>query len=242
MPILKGMIARRVLLNFRADPEVAARLVPPPLKVVTQNGSAIVGVCLIRLEQLRPRGSPVWMGLSSENMAHRIAVSYPTSEGRRNGVFIWRRETDQRIVACLGGRAFPGVHRRAAFRVAEENDALAMTIRTERSEADVSFRAAFASSWRPTPAFPTFEDANHFLREGSCGFSCGLRSQRLEGMVLRTLRWEMRPLEVGEVRAAFYENPSRFPNSSVAFDCALLMQNIPHEWHELSETKGGALQ
>jgi len=105
--MIQGVIARRMLLNFRADAEVVQRLLPAPLQVDQQNGHAIVGVCLIRLENLRPHGVPGPLGLSSENMAHRVAIRYPGSEGIRPGVFVWRRETDQRLVELLGGRLFP---------------------------------------------------------------------------------------------------------------------------------------
>jgi uncharacterized protein YqjF (DUF2071 family) len=106
LPLIQGVIARRMLLNFRADPDLVQRLLPAPLLVDEQYGHAIVGVCLIRLENLRPQGIPGPLGLSSENMAHRVAIRYPSRDGIRPGVFIWRRETDQRLVELLGGRLF----------------------------------------------------------------------------------------------------------------------------------------
>ena len=94
LPKLEGTIARRILLNFRADPDVTQRLVPAPFEVVRVGGFAVVGVCLIRLENLRPKGLPPHFGISSENMAHRVAVRYPTRSGSASrteeGVYIWR--------------------------------------------------------------------------------------------------------------------------------------------------------
>jgi hypothetical protein len=52
LPKLEGIIARRVLLNFRVDPDVARGLVPEPLELASRSGYAVAGVCLIRLEQL----------------------------------------------------------------------------------------------------------------------------------------------------------------------------------------------
>jgi uncharacterized protein DUF2071 len=79
--MIKGMIARRMLLNFRADADVVQRLLPAPLEVDQRRGHDIVGVCLIRLENLRPRGIPGPLGLSSENIAHRVAILYPVHDG-----------------------------------------------------------------------------------------------------------------------------------------------------------------
>ncbi len=58
LPTLEGVIRRRILLNFRADPSAIAPLLPAPLEVLTYNGFAIVGVCLIGMERLRPKGIP----------------------------------------------------------------------------------------------------------------------------------------------------------------------------------------
>lgn len=235
LPTLEGTIARRVLLNFRVDPKVAQRLVPNPLEVKTQNGFAVVGVCLIRLEQLRPRGFPATIGVSSENMAHRIAIRYPEAKGMKDGVFIWRRDTDRKIITLLGGRLFPGVHRLAQFQVKEGKDTLAMKVRTEQGGADVFLEAASVRVWEPTVAFRTFEEASDFFSRGDCGFSCSLHKGKLEGIRLRTLKWKMHPMRVEKARAAFYDNSSQFPHGSVEFDCALVMRGVPHEWHELSD-------
>jgi hypothetical protein len=235
LPTLEGVIARRVLLNFRADPQVARGLVPEPLEIIERDGYAVVGVCLIRLEHLRPKGLPAFAGLSSENLAHRIAVRYPTAQGMEEGVFVPQRYTDQGLVTVLGGRLFPGVHGRADFRVTETESGLTMDVTTEDSEANVHLVANFVTDWRGSVLFPTFAEASEFLRRGDCGFSCSLKGDKLEGVQLRALKWQMQPLEVKALRAAFFEDRKRFPPGSVEFDCALLMRGIRHEWHELHE-------
>jgi hypothetical protein len=235
LPTLEGVIRRRVLLNFRTDPSVVAPLLPGPLEVLTYSGFAIVGVCLIGMEQLRPKGLPGVLGLSSENMAHRIAIRYPTSHGMQDGVFIWRRETDQCLVTLLGGRLFPGVHQRADFTIDDIGDRLSMNVRTEHGQADVCFEASQATGWEQGSVFPNFEDAVEFFRRGDCGFSCSLRAGRLDGLRLKTLRWEMSPLQVTGLYSAFFQDGKRFSSDLIQFDCALLMRGIPHEWHEISQ-------
>jgi uncharacterized protein YqjF (DUF2071 family) len=234
LPMIEGVIARRMLLNFRADAEVVQRLLPPPLRVDEHRGHAIVGVCLIRLEKLRPSGLPGSLGLSSENMAHRVAIRYPAPEGVRSGVFIWRRETDQRLVELLGGRLFPGVHGHARFRVRENENRLAMDVVTDGG-ADVSFSASVLEEWRATPSFATFDEASEFFRRGDCGFSCSLRGDELEGLQLKTLKWAMVPMQIESQQCAFYSDPQRFPAGSIEFDCGLLMRGLPHEWHQMTD-------
>lgn len=234
LPKLAGIIARRVLLNFWADPEVVRRLVPEPLEVATHNGSAVVDICLIRLERLRLKGMPAPMGISAENMAHRVAIRYPSEQGMKDGVFIWRRETDCEFLVQLGGCLFPGVHHRAEFDMTENESGLAFDVRTEQHETDVSFRASYLSGWQGTMLFPTFDDVWDFFERGDCSFSYAKRHRGLERLRLRALTWEMTPLGASDVQASFYENPAYFPAGSVGFDGACLMRSIPHEWDELA--------
>lgn len=233
LPVLEGTIARRVLLNFRVDSEVVRRLVPAPLEVALHNGYAVAGVCLIALEKLRPKCLPASLGFSSENMAHRIAVRFPTENGWRDGVYIWRRETDHPFVHRFGGRLFPGVHGAATFAVSDQPAGLAMRVKTPRADADVSFEAAI-SAFKRSVLFDTFEEVSTFFQKGGCGFSCA-RGGELEGMQLKTQRWQMSPLDVRNVTASFFEDTARFPRGSVVFDCGVVMRDIPHEWHELSK-------
>src|SRR6185436_6585255 len=94
LPVIRGLIRRRLLVNFRADPVVVQRLLPAPFEPKLHAGRAIVGVWLIRLEQIRPAGMPAMLGITSENAAHRIAAVWADDAGeKRVGVYIPRRDT-----------------------------------------------------------------------------------------------------------------------------------------------------
>lgn len=244
LPIMEGVIRRRVLLNFRVEPDLVTPLLPAPIEVLSVNGVAIVGVCLIGMEQLRPKGLPGRIGMSSENMAHRVAIRYPTGNGMQDGVFIWRRETDDCLVSLLGGRLFPGVQQRAAFTIQETADSISIDVKTGEGQADVGFAASYGSAWATDSVFATFDDAAEFFRRGDCGFSCSLRAGKLDGLQLKTLRWDMSALRITRLHAAFFEDAHRFPAGAVQFDCALLMRGVPHEWHEIGDLPemAGAIQ
>jgi len=234
LPVLEGVIARRILLNFRVDPEIAQRNIPSSLKVEIRNGHAIAGICLIRLEHLRPKHMPAFLGISSENMAHRIAIEYPTEAGFHPGVFIWSRETDQKLVQALGGRLFPGVHHTGIFDIIEGTSFISMDVHTGDGKCDVRF-SANQRPWTPTRSFDALRDASDFFAKGDCGFSCSLRGDELEGMRLKTIAWQVQPLTCDYIEARFFEDPQRFPPGCVEFDCGLIMRGVQHEWHELQE-------
>jgi Uncharacterized conserved protein (COG2071) len=234
-PVLKGVIARRVLLNFRVHPRIVQKLLPTPFQAEEREGSAIVGVCLIRLERLRPKQCPPWVGMSSENMAHRVAVCYRTPRGRQRAVFIWRRETNQKLVELFGGRLFPGVHHFARFHVEEENRSLSMNVNSFDGKTDVSFEATVDCDWQPTPAFRSLNDAAGFFQGGDCGFSSSLKAESVEGMKLKTVPWSLTPLSVRLIDCAFYFNHEYFPKGSVEFDSGFMMRSVPHEWHPIKK-------
>lgn len=236
LPILKGIIARRVLLNFRADAQIVQAMLPNPFVVQPHQGAAIVGVCLIRLEGLRVKGLPSQVGIASENVAHRVAVRYPLNGEMRPGVFIWRRETDQKLVQWFGGRLFPGVHRGARFFTQEDENGICMDVQSIDGATDVSFSAKFGQPWQPGSAFETLQEASGFFQQGGCGFSLTLSGNSVEGMELRTSQWSLSPLTVRLKKVSFFCDSSRFPEGSVEFDCGLLMRAVPHEWHEIKES------
>lgn len=233
LPVIEGIVARRILLNFRTTPEVARLAVPLPLHVPTVGPYAMVGVCLIRLEKIRPKGLPALVGMSSENMAHRFAIRFETDGRLSDGVFVARRDTDSTFVHLLGGRLFPGYHRQAEFVAEETAEGLSMDIQTLNGTANVRLRARWTGQWQGSEVFRNLSDASEFYRQGSCGFSCGRDGRTLEGLRLEMKDWRVQPLEVIEVSSAFFGDRGPFPPGSVVFDHALLMRGVPHEWHEL---------
>ncbi len=235
LPAIEGTIARRILLNFRADPAVVRRVVPTPLEHDLVGEHAVVGVCLIRLERVRPRGLPEIIGLSSENMAHRFAIVAKRNGIDTPGVYISRRDTDSAFVRILGGRVFPGYHHGASFEVDDDGDRLSMNIRTEDGAADVRLTGRASDAWPQSQLFPRLADASRFFERGACGYSCGRDGHSLEGLELRTMEWNVRPFAVDEVHAAYFEDTLRFPPGSIAFDHALIMRGLRHEWHSLRE-------
>ena len=76
IPILRGVIDRRILVNYHVDPSVLAPLLPAPFRPKIINGLGMVGICLIRLKHIRPRFFPRWLGVPSIHlMAKRLRLA-----------------------------------------------------------------------------------------------------------------------------------------------------------------------
>src|SRR5688500_7119057 len=122
IPTIAGIIDRRILINYTVDPDIARKILPDPFRPMLYQGKAIVGICLIRLKDIRPKRLPGFIGIYSENGAHRIAVEWTEEDKVKEGVFVPRRDTSSLINTIAGGRVFPGKHYHAKFDVKEEGD------------------------------------------------------------------------------------------------------------------------
>ena len=231
IPVVQGVIDRRILVNYRVDPDVMTRVLPPPFRPQVVRGYAIGGICLIRLKGIRPRFVPIPVGIGSENAAHRIAVEWDADGGISSGVFIPRRDTDSRLNTWVGGRLFPGEHHFAAFTVQESEDQLEVSLLSEDEDTSVYVRARRVEELPSNSIFTSLEEVSTFFEAGSLGYSATGTEGRFDGLELRCKDWKVESLEVDEVRSSFFEDPVRFPAGSVEFDCALLMRGIEHEWH-----------
>jgi hypothetical protein len=231
LPAIRGTIARRLLVNYRADPGVVAALLPAPFRPKLARGMSVVGICLIRLEAIRPRGVPAPIGLASENAAHRIAVEWDEGGVTREGVYIPRRDTGSRANVLAGGRVFPGVHNHARFTTHEANDQITIDLASDDGTVRVQVAGRVADALPAESVFASLQEASAYFEGGSLGYSATRDPRRFDGLELRSRFWRVEPFAVESVASSFFEDPARFPPGSATFDCALLMRGIPHEWH-----------
>lgn len=230
IPVISGLIDRRILVNYRVDPDVLQNLLPQPFRPKIINNVGIAGICLIRLKHIRPSGFPGAVGVSSENAAHRIAVEWDEDGKTREGVYIPRRDTSSRLNMLLGGRMFPVIQHHASFDVNEHEDRYRINIDSDDGKTHVSVEAELASSLPEASAFGSIEAASAFFENGAFGYSPA-DSREMHGIELRSFNWKIGPLAVTRVESSFFDDQQVFPPGSVEFDCALLMRGIAHEWH-----------
>lgn len=220
------------MANFRANADVVRRLLPTKFEPKLYNGESIVGICLIRLEQIRPLHIPSFVGISSENAAHRIAVTWTDDDGSsREGVFIPRRDTNSNLNHLAGGRVFPGEHNLASFVVADDGDSIDFAMSSNDGKVSVALKASKAKQLPTSSIFDSLNSASKYFEGGSLGYSVTRDPGKLDGIELDTKEWRVEPLAVSEITSSFYDDRSLFPEGSIAFDHALIMRNIAHEWH-----------
>jgi hypothetical protein len=233
LPVIRGIIDRRILVTCRAHPAVLSRLLPPPFRPKVIGGAGIAGVCLIRLQDVRPAGLPAAVGLTFENAAHRIAVEWddPAGGPGREGAYISRRDTSSRLATLAGGRVFPGVHHHARFRVEETGDRFDVGFEADDGSARLRVTGRRSDRLPAGSCFADLDAAAKFYRRGSLGWSPTGRAGVYDGLELRTSGWRVEPVAVNRFESSVFEDPALFPPGSAELDSALLMRGLEHEWH-----------
>ncbi|MFT5777319.1 MAG: hypothetical protein ACI837_000251 [Crocinitomicaceae bacterium] len=234
IPKIKGIIDRRILINYQIDQEVLENYLPKPFKPKLVKGKGIAGICLIRLKEIRPKGLPKQIGISSENGAHRIAVEWEEDGELKEGVYIPRRDTSSRLNSLAGGTIFPGVHHLANFSV-DENDGAYEVSFVSDDKTSLSIKAKETENWSEESVFDNLECVSEFFEKGSVGYSPNKND--FDGLELKAENWKVSLLEVESVQSSFFEDETIFPRGSVKFDNALLMKDIDHEWIGLEKIK-----
>jgi hypothetical protein len=172
-----------------------------------------------------------WLGVSSENAAHRVAVEWDDRGTMREGVYIRRRDTDSRLMALAGGRLFPGIHHHAKFSIEESTNRIAIALRSKDGVTNMSVHGRQVEQLPKGSVFQSVDECSAFFEAGSLGYSRTLDPARFQGLELHCHNWRAEPLAIEEVHSNFFDDETLFPKGSIEFDCALLMRNIQHEWH-----------
>ncbi|MEZ4279998.1 MAG: DUF2071 domain-containing protein [Myxococcota bacterium] len=227
---MRGIIERRVLANFRLDPEAASQFLPDPFRPALVNGWAIAGICFIKLRAIRPSGFPAVCGFRSENAAHRFAVEWDSPTGVRSGVYIPRRDTSSRINSWVGGRLFPGVHQLATFETSDTDPRISVAFKANDGSAFAKVSGIVGSPFPSGSIFTSLAEASAFFETGSIGYSATKSPDLFDGLELRSHSWKVEPLMIDLVDSSFFTDGASLPAGTAEFDCALLMREISHEW------------
>jgi Uncharacterized conserved protein (COG2071) len=226
---IESTIERRLLVNYRIEPDLVARQLPKPFRPLIVSDWAIGGVCFIRLGGIRPAHAPAALGMTTENAAHRFAVEWEDDTGPHVGVYVPRRHTSSRITAWLGGRVFPGDYRLARFHVIEGATELEIGVASTDGSVRLSV-AARVSDELGGSLFSSTEDAVDFFRSGSISFSPTRDMDCLDGVRLVSDPWVAKPVFVERMASSVFDDVRLFPRGACTLDSGLLMRNLPARW------------
>lgn len=224
------MIDRRILVNYKVEPEVIKRLLPAGMEPLVINGYASAGICLLRLKDMGMRYAPRFLRVTSENAAHRFLVRYVHQGREVRGVYIPRRDTDSFLNIAVAGKIFSWPYYPAHFEVSEEKGLYDVKMQSKDGKIHVHVCAERANVFPGTSMFESLEEASNCFRRCSVGVSPSTRLHRLKMIELKTKTWNVTPLNLFLLQSSYFDDRSIFPQGDIFFDSALLMEGVEHEW------------
>lgn len=231
LPPLRGVIDRRILVNFHIDPGALESILPErfrPRTVSTPTGPrAVGGICLIRLTDMRPPWVPSVVGTSSENAAHRIGVEWTADGETHTGVYVPRRDTSSRLNAVFGTAAF-GQQYRATFTVEEGDGRYDVRMANEDDDVEMHVVARETDQFPEDSIFPDIQTVADYHDCGAVGYCPTPTEDEYRGIKFQTDRFTVEPLAVESVHASYFE--TALPDEAFEFDNALLMADQDHVW------------
>jgi hypothetical protein len=234
-PALAAVMERRILVNYRVDPDLLGSYLPAPFRPALVGGHGVAGICLIRLGRLRPAGLAVAglpaAGLRSENAAHRVAVCWDGPDGPVTGVYIPRRDTSSRLAVLAGGRLFPGFLHLARFQAREDSEGYRIQVDSRDGTVHIEVDARRASELPPSSVFTSLGAASGFFRCAPAGYAATPAHGVFDGVELETAGWTLEPLRLDRVTSSFFDDRSRFPAGTAEPDSAFLMSGLSTIWH-----------
>lgn len=224
MTSLRGKMRRRLLLTYRVEADVARSLIPAPFRPQLVQGSAVGGICMIALGDLRPGWVRPTFGVSTQNVAHRFAVEWDEGERVRQGVYVTERHSSGLIPVIGGGRFFPGVQSHARFHVDESETRF--QVRMSAPDALVSADVELTEEW-DSALFATVQEASDFYRAGAIGWSPGRDGRAAEALELTSTSWSVAPGRINALTSSFFD---ALPVGAATVDSALVMRDISVLW------------
>lgn len=125
-PGVRGVVERRMLVNYRVDLGKLDAALPGPFRgrEVGETGKGIGTVCLTRVENARPKLAPERAGMSVRSVTHRVPAEIE-GEGRFCA-YVPVRGISSRLCAAVGTHALPAEISCAEFRT-EQKTGVRMT-------------------------------------------------------------------------------------------------------------------
>jgi len=196
----QAVIRRRLLVNALVDPDEAATRLPAGLRPHVTELGTVVGCCLLDIVQLRPTGLPAGIGIGLRAAACRISTEWDDDAGEPVvGVYVPSRLTPSRLAVAMGGRWFPGTHRRGRFDVVETADRSTWQVEAAGGGGhDIRVTVAIG----PGTAAAAGEPVGATCLEATVGLSPDRRG-RLEAVRMAPADRAARPIEVEDLRCDF---------------------------------------
>jgi hypothetical protein len=210
---MRTTFGHSLVLTYAVPPTVAAKLVPPSLRLDTlmdEAGTehAFIAVAIVQTRRLRPAFLPPALGFTLTMTGYRVFTRFRTAEGRTlRGLRILRSDTGSRVLALGGNLLTHYGYALGDLDVSERDHELHVRVDSADGRADLLLRADLRSAPAPLPVGSPF-DGPQQARRWAGPLRHTFESDPAGTVVITATRsgWEPRPVAVEVDRIGFFDS------------------------------------
>lgn len=215
-----------LVLTYALPLEELQVLLPPCLEADSYNDQwGFLAVAVVDTRQLRPKGSPAFMGNDFILTGYRAFVRYTTSKGKRlRGLYILGSETNSRKMT-FWGNVFTHYNYKQTDITVTSHFGL-VTVDSKRSDLHIRARKEDGDLPAGSP-FPDWKAARRYA--GPLPFTFTFNEKKNEVLIIEGVRedWDPHPVQVLEHHSGFLEG---LKLHGMVLANAFLVENIPYYW------------
>lgn len=236
-PAIRGVVERRILVNYRVDVETLDTVLPEPFRgrEAGESGKGIGSLCFMRINDARLRFTPKSTGVSVETMTHRISAERENNGETEHCVYVPRRDVSSEFCAAVGRSALPTDLNCADFRVEERNGVFRIRVDCGEEYAGVEAHETESNEVEGGSVFDSIESASEFFCEAGVRYSPS--GERYDSIEFCPREFKMKPVKVKELQSSYFERLE-----GAELDSAFSMEDIEHEWRPRRSVPAAASQ
>lgn len=204
---MKGAIERCWLFAFRTSAAEAAARLPSPLEPVTFGGCAFWNVVVCRVEAMRPRFAPRFLGMSYWHVAYRLYARFRPAAGEPiEGLYFVRSDCDRPLMAAMGNLMTDFNFHTAAVTVEERGSHVRIQVDSPDAPATADVDRGRTVELASGSPFGSVEQAAAFLKYKPAGLSAGPEGRvNVVRIVRDEAAWVGRPVSMTGGRWSFFD-------------------------------------
>lgn len=169
---MRGRLARCWLFAYQTPVAAARRLLPAELEPVTFGGRAFWSVVVCRIQGMRPKGAPAFLGIDYWHVAYRLYARFTAADGRSwEGLYFLRSDCDSGLISTVGNRLTDFRFHTAEIRYRENGESVTLEVAGTGAPGKAVLHRDRAPRLPEGSAFGALEEAAARLKYGPAGFS-----------------------------------------------------------------------
>lgn len=216
------------VLTFAVSKTELEPLIPKCLELdLYQNQWGFIAMAMVQTKDLRPKGTPKWIGNDFFLIGYRIFVRYTNATGKRlRGLYILKSETDTKRMAFAGNLFTHYNYTSTDIQLTKKVNEYTVHSNTSKFSIHLSSSEKDIPLPKSSP-FKNWKEARRFA--GPLPFTFTFNTTTNEVLIIEGVRqnWNPKPIEVAHYNIHYLNT---LDISTPILANAFVIENIPYYW------------